>query len=215
MGEWICSKCGLNIKTCREKHFNSCDGNGPRRYKNPTYKRGTQESKNKKSKIAKKLWENNEYRKRVLEALEKKIKNDENWGRGRTLEKEESRKEKIRIKINERYANGWEVKCGRCKKIEYISDIAGIIKVDGSWELKVAQYLDKNNIRWERNKKRFDYINLKNKKSTYCPDFYIYDWNTYLEVKGYKTELDDCKWSQFAEPLIVWNKQELKKLKIL
>lgn len=28
---YICPKCGFEIKTSREKHFNSCDGKGPRR----------------------------------------------------------------------------------------------------------------------------------------------------------------------------------------
>lgn len=62
---------------------------------------------------------------------------------------------------------------------------------------------------------RFPYINLKGKNSTYCPDFWVEDWNTFIEVKGYKTDLDDCKWRQFKEPLKVWNLNKLKKLGIL
>lgn len=125
-------------------------------------------------------------------------------------------KNKIRIKINERYAIGWEVKCGRAKKYDYISPIAGKIKVDGSWELKVAEYLDLIGVIWYRNKIRFEYFNtLKNKKSTYCPDFYVKDWNTYIEVKGYKTDLDIIKWNQFLHNLIIWQKSELKSLGIL
>ena len=75
--------------------------------------------------------------------------------------------------------------------------------------------MDNINVKWERNKKRFKYINLNDKKSTYCPDFYIHDWNTYLEVKGYQTDLDECKWSQFKEPLLIWKRKELKDLKII
>ena len=110
----------------------------------------------------------------------------------------------------ERYSNGWESTAGRCKKITYISNIAGEIKVDGNWELQVAKYLDSLNVLWIRNKKRFKYFNtIKQKISTYCPDFYVYDWKSYIEVKGYKTELDDIKWKQFTEKLEIWDKKKL------
>ena len=38
-------------------------------------------------------------------------------------------------------------------------------------------------------------------------------WNKFLEIKGYETPLDKCKWSQFTEPLIIWKKAQLKELK--
>lgn len=133
----------------------------------------------------------------------------------KTEEKEVERREKIRTKILKRYENGWLPKAGRCKKIKYESPVAGIVTVDGSWELKVVQYLDSLGVKWLRNKKRFEYLNLKNKISHYTPDFYVEDWKTYIEVKGYETDLDRCKWSQFKDNLIVWKKGELKDLKIL
>ena len=119
------------------------------------------------------------------------------------------------IEMQKRYASGWESTAGRCKKIDYESPVAGKIKVDGNWELNVAKYLDKINVKWQRNTKRFKYTNLSDNISTYCPDFYIYDWNTYLEVKGYETQLDKCKWKQFKEPLIIWRKKDLKEKQII
>ena len=128
---------------------------------------------------------------------------------------EKNRREKIRKKINERYADGWQVKCGRCAKIDYESVIAGKIKVDGSWELAVAKYFDSLPIKWIRNTKRCEYFNtLKNKKSTYCPDFYVYDWDCFIEVKGYTTDLDKIKWKQFQYRLEVWDKKKLTNLGI-
>ena len=114
--------------------------------------------------------------------------------------------------MHERYAAGWEPVCGRCKKYDYISPAAGKIKVDGTWELKVAKYLDSIGVKWSRNCKRFPYIKPDQSGSTYQPDFFVEDWNSYLEVKGYETDLDRCKWSQFTEPLIVWRYEEIKKL---
>ena len=136
-------------------------------------------------------------------------------GIGKNESAESDRREKIRVNINERYANGWQVKCGRCEKIEYESRVAGKIKLDGSWELAVAKYLDSIHVTWSRNTKRFEYFNsLKNKKSTYCPDFYISDWNVFIEVKGYTTDLDKIKWNQFPHTLQVWDKKKIKSLGI-
>lgn len=118
-------------------------------------------------------------------------------------------KEKMSDSKKELYASGWEPICGRCKKYKHISPIAGEILVDGTWELKVAQHLDSLGVTWNRNKLRFNYIRPDGKAATYQPDFYVDDWNSFLEVKGYETELDRCKWSQFVEPLIVWRKKEI------
>ena len=178
------------------------DGNHPRKNKAPWNKGLTKETNSSLTKSS------NTLKKRFKTGdLEPSFK-------GQTHTKEA--REKIRISINNRYANGWEVKCGRSPKIDYESPIAGKIKVDGSWELAVAKYLDSLNVVWRRNKKRFKYYNeIKKRESTYCPDFYIEDWNTYLEVKGYETDLDKCKWMQFTEPLIIWKKEDLINRNIL
>ena len=83
-------------------------------------------------------------------------------------------------------------KAGRCKKIDYESNIAGNVKLDGSWQLAVAKYFDKNNINWRRNTKRFKYYH-NNKTKHYTPDFYLVDTDQYIEVKGYITQLDKIK----------------------
>ena len=107
------------------------------------------------------------------------------------------------------YASGWECTAGRCPKYDYDSPIAGSIKVDGSWELKFCEFADKYDLKWTRNKKRFDYIRPNGKLSTYQPDFYIEDFKTYIEVKGYETDLDKCKWGQFPDSLIVLRRNEI------
>lgn len=110
------------------------------------------------------------------------------------------------------YASGWEPTCGRCKKYRYVSKVAGDISVDGTWELIVAKYLDFIGVKWNRNTKRFKYIKPDGRESTYQPDFFIESWDTFLEVKGYETELDRCKWTQFEFPLLIWKKEDIKNL---
>lgn len=115
-------------------------------------------------------------------------------------------KQKISNDMKARYASGWETVCGRAKKYDYVSPIAGKIKVDGTWELTTAQLLDKIGIQWVRNKKRFDYIHLNGNEATYLPDFYLPGIDTYLEIKGFQTELDLKKWAEFKPKLYVLKK---------
>lgn len=119
---------------------------------------------------------------------------------------------KQRDRIIARYEAGWSPKAGRCKKYKHTSPIAGEVYLDGTWELAVAVWLDNKGYGWRRNTKRFQYINLKGIVSHYTPDFWVKELDGYLEVKGYETDLDRCKWSQFLEPLTVWKKKELKEL---
>lgn len=60
--------------------------------------------------------------------------------------------------------------------------------VRGTWELKVAEWLNSKNIIWVR-KIYLPYIKDGIHK-TYTPDFYLPDKNLYLEVKGYFSQLD-------------------------
>lgn len=124
-------------------------------------------------------------------------------------EKQEQARQQKRAQIHARYATGWLPKAGRCKKITYISPIAGKISVDGSWELLAAKYFDFMSFSWKRNTKRFNYINLKGEQSYYIPDFYIENWKCFIEVKGYETDLDFCKWKQFKEKLLIWQEEKI------
>ena len=199
-----CPKCGHILKGNLKAHMEKCDGQGTKKSK----------KKNSKFKGLGKNWlKGKKYNEiysdeKCTEIIQKLRINCQHAHTDET-------KLKLSNIIKERYKNGWECKCGRAPKIQYESLIAGNIKIDGSWELKVAQYLDKIKVSWIRNKKRFDYVNEKNTISTYCPDFFVYDWNTYIEVKGYQTDKDLLKWAQFVEPLIVWKKKELKELNII
>lgn len=130
----------------------------------------------------------------------------------RKFKMDDAARAKIALAKRKLYDSGWQPICGRTKKYEYISKIAGSIKVDGNWELLVCKYLDSLNVTWSRNLKRFPYIAPNGKYSTYQPDFYIADWDTYLEVKGYQTEKDNCKWSQFPHKIIVWKRDKIKSI---
>ena len=84
----------------------------------------------------------------------------------------------------------------------------------GTWELKYAMWLDRQSINWIRCKESFKYEFL-NKIRLYTPDFYLIESNTYIEIKGFKTEKDNAKWKQFPKKLIVLTKKELKEMGII
>lgn len=132
--------------------------------------------------------------------------------RGRSHPQSQETREKLRQIINERYTSGWTPQAGRAKKLIYVSPVAGTVNVDGNWEYEVCKYLDILGLTWRRNTDRFPYINLKGQEARYTPDFWVEEWQTYLEIKGYETALDRCKWVQFKKPLIVWKKTEMQEV---
>ena len=91
---------------------------------------------------------------------------------------------------------------GRTKQIIYNN-----IKFHGSWELKFYQWCESNNVNCIRNSTGFKYNWFGER--TYFPDFYLPDYDTYVEVKGYKTERDDAKWSQFPNKLLTVVKKDM------
>lgn len=64
------------------------------------------------------------------------------------------------------------------KWIEYRGKTLG-----SSYELRLAEDLDLHNIKWENNKK-FSYIDPLGKVRTYTPDFYLIDYDVYLDPKN-------------------------------
>lgn len=72
------------------------------------------------------------------------------------------------------------------------------VKMDSSWEVKIAEYLDEKHIKWERNRKHvFLWTDKTGKKRRYYPDFWLPEFNCYLDPKNtYKLEQDLFKLNQ-------------------
>lgn len=114
---------------------------------------------------------------------------------------------KISYTINKKISNGeWHTSLAKNIYKEYKN-----IKLHGSWELKYAQYLDDNNIKWIRNVECFKYV-FENKERRYTPDFFLIDSDEYIEIKGYKTDKDFAKWDRFPKnkKLRILEKEDLK-----
>lgn len=85
------------------------------------------------------------------------------------------------------------------------------IKLKGSWEVETAKWLDRQQVKWTNFVRGFDYI-WENSIHTYFPDFYLMEYNVYIEVKGYERDRDRAKWG-VVKNLIVLKKQEIARIK--
>ena len=96
---------------------------------------------------------------------------------------------------------------GRVKMYDVV-DSNGPTKVKGLWELKVANWLNDNKIKWTNTIEPYKY-QYKDNWHLYFPDFLLIDSDTLIEVKGYQTDRDIEKWKSVDKKLIVIKKKDL------
>ena len=65
-----------------------------------------------------------------------------------------------------------------------------------------------NNVSVIRNELGFEYT--WDKERLYYPDFYLPELDCYVEIKGYQTDRDDCKWSDFKRELLIVKSEQIK-----
>jgi hypothetical protein len=66
----------------------------------------------------------------------------------------------------------------------YESIYGGRVHLDSSWEYLVAKSLDENKINWIRPTEGFIWYDSKNKNHKYYPDFYLIDYDVFLDPKN-------------------------------
>jgi hypothetical protein len=59
-------------------------------------------------------------------------------------------------------------------------------KMDSRWEVDLAKWMDAEGIKWDRSRKRhmFRWIDASGDERKYFPDFYLPDFNVYLDPKN-------------------------------
>lgn len=83
---------------------------------------------------------------------------------------------------------------GKRKTIPYFcKEVNQIVSLESSWELEVAKFLDSLNVKWIR-PKFILWVDRKGKNRRYFPDFYLPDYDLYLDPKNeYCMEIDKDK----------------------
>lgn len=200
MSKIKCDMCGHEISSRQfNRHKNTCNGLGPIRFRNKKG-RGKNWSKGK-------TYEELFGEEKANKIKEKLRKNCGGTGRASTPEKEEQRKIKIAKAMK---GNKYGATAFRRKKIEY----GGII-FKSKWEANTAKFFDANEIDWKYENITYDLSD----RTSYCPDFSIYENNEFkkhIEVKGYFREENKKKFDEFKRKysdvkIELWKKEDLIK----
>lgn len=139
-----------------------------------------------------------ETRKKLSEAGKKKVWTQE-------MREERSRVMKEVVLRNPQSYSASNV-CGRTKITEYKG-----FKLNGSWEVSVAKWLDDEGIIWTNKiTVPFSY-QWQEKLHLYFPDFYLPEKDLYIEVKGYERDRDRAKW-KVVPNLIVLKAKEIQQI---
>jgi hypothetical protein len=85
------------------------------------------------------------------------------------------------------------------------------MKFQGQWEVDFYTWAKNAGLNPIRPTTGFKYI--WNGERTYFPDFYIESLDMYIEVKGYETDRDRAKWSQFKGNLRIIKEVEIKQIR--
>jgi len=94
---------------------------------------------------------------------------------------------------------------GRVKKIYYGNSI-----LTGKWELYTAKLLDACGITWTNQIEPIPYI-WNGTTRHYFPDFYLPEYDLYIEVKGHQhqPDRDQCKWKAMGGKLAVLRAEDI------
>ena len=75
------------------------------------------------------------------------------------------------------------------KKSDYTKLDGSIVSMDSTWEVTMASRLDELGIAWNRDRSiKLAYRTRGGRKKNYIPDFYLPEYDVYIEVKGYWTD---------------------------
>lgn len=95
------------------------------------------------------------------------------------------------------------VRVGQCKWYEHMKSNGVVVKLQGTWEVVFAQFLDSLGVEYSAHQGRIPYIDGVGVKRSYYPDFYIPMWDAYVDVKGamfYDMHLVKMKQVQDSNP---------------
>lgn len=75
-------------------------------------------------------------------------------------------------------------KIGSTNSIEWNHPTQGLLRFDSSWEKSLAEFLDSHNILWIRPTIPLEWVDSNNTKRYFFPDFYLLEYNIYLDPKN-------------------------------
>ena len=79
-------------------------------------------------------------------------------------------------------------------------------RMDSKWEEDVARYLDEVGVSWIKSDRFFEYM-WNGSLHRYFPDFYLPEYDRYIEVKGYERERDTIKYKSVPNLILIKQKE--------
>jgi len=152
----------------------------------------SEETKKRMSESGKKKVLSKEHKRKISLSL---IGNKRNLGHHHTKESKDRMSIKLSGKNNPSYG---KTTMPKYPKSNYYKNIY----MRSSWEIIYAKWLDRNGFHWKYEPKRFHF---EEKGYTYLPDFWVDEFNSYIEIKGFMTDLAQEKIELFSKyhPLIL------------
>ena len=177
----------------------------------------------KMSKISKRTWDRDN--ERLLGLVKKSWENDDRKKKAAVTARKTSSNPIVRAKISETQRKRWAdgkrsfISNGRCGWYDYKRPNGTNIKLQGSWEIVYAMYLDENHISYTAHEKTLTYTDSNGIKRTYYPDFYLTERDEFIDVKGRYTdacrEKFECIWkSNPTLKITLLRKDDLKAIGI-
>lgn len=203
-----CKFCGKECKNSNSlrNHERLCKEN-PHRQQSPFEKKEIQDNRNKSNQFIKAKSLGVDYE--ISDETRNKFKELANrvW----TVEKRKEQSDWMKIQAQrnlDNYPDSYLHKniFGRSKKTLYKNEW-----MHSSWELEFAMWLDSIQVEWTKKVPYFTY-DWDGSVRRYFPDFYLKEFDLYVEVKGYQTERDIAKWKCIPNLAIVKEK-EIKAIK--
>jgi hypothetical protein len=98
---------------------------------------------------------------------------------------------------------------GYSKMLSYTNWLGEEMKLNKE-EIEVAKIMDKLKLKWHRNTKGFKYVSLSGKDRKYFPDFYVEEYNCFIEYKGWVTDemihkMNDAEYKNDLTLLIIYS----------
>ena len=83
----------------------------------------------------------------------------------------------------------------KTKPYEYTRTDGKALRLNGTYEYRFAKVLDSLSLDWLGHGEYppFEYLGADSNAHRYLPDFFIKDWNLYIEIKGWYREKDKIK----------------------
>jgi hypothetical protein len=92
-------------------------------------------------------------------------------------------------------------------------------KVQGTWERDIAIKLDELGVKWKKLKTNHDILKyiMGEKEKSYTPDFYLPDFDVFLEIKGYwwgrdREKMDIVLKTYPEKNIVIVEKEQYKKI---